>query len=411
MQELADFDVVAAEQRYHEYKLKIAGLPTTLPMGLSPGSASSSSAHPYLTDAHSPLRDLPSLSNWLSDPEAARQHSQTGASSSRAASEASVSNGLPPPSVPQAQHTEHTIAQASVIPSRVDQLRSRSGPAAASQVSLDPAQSKANPLAIVPATAAAKSAAEGSDSEDEQAASVLEELMLPAQRKPYREFKRSMEARAKSREISRLRGEASTLPDMAPGAVPSLEAARAALENFQRERMATLGSVSEPLARAQAQLAELEASLAKDSLHPLLPLDPESTPGSVGHRLGLLGHPETTISEAARPHLEAARRARDARKAAWAAYKERDANLPEDFKRRMDEVYNPSEEHTAAVAAAVKLGVEDFRAGRVATRSEGVRARVSEVYRKRNQLPCWDTLSAASGMTYHVLPTNLFPAA
>lgn len=42
--------------------------------------------------------------------------------------------------------------------------------------------------------------------------------------------------------------------------VPSLEAARAALEQFQTERMATLGSASEPLASAQEQLAALAAS-------------------------------------------------------------------------------------------------------------------------------------------------------
>ena len=53
----------------------------------------------------------------------------------------------------------------------------------------------------------------------------------------------------------------------------------------------------------------------------------------------------------------------------------------------MDEVYNPSEEHTAAVAAAVKLGVEDFKSGRVANRSEAVRARVSEVYKRKDPLP------------------------
>lgn len=47
------------------------------------------------------------------------------------------------------------------------------------------------------------------------------------------------------------------------GAIPALESARAALDKFQHERMASIGSVSEPLARAQQQLAELEASLAK----------------------------------------------------------------------------------------------------------------------------------------------------
>ena len=50
-----------------------------------------------------------------------------------------------------------------------------------------------------------------------------------------------------------------------PDDVPSLEEARAALEQFQTERMATLGSVSEPLAHAQEQLAALAASLSKDN--------------------------------------------------------------------------------------------------------------------------------------------------
>ena len=59
-----------------------------------------------------------------------------------------------------------------------------------------------------------------------------------------------------------------TLPDVPDGAVPSLEAARAALEKFQAERMATLGSVSEPLARAQEQLAALEASLGRVNVQP-----------------------------------------------------------------------------------------------------------------------------------------------
>lgn len=45
--------------------------------------------------------------------------------------------------------------------------------------------------------------------------------------------------------------------------VPSLEAARAALEQYQTERLAFLGSVSEPLARAQEQLAALAASQGK----------------------------------------------------------------------------------------------------------------------------------------------------
>ena len=42
-----------------------------------------------------------------------------------------------------------------------------------------------------------------------------------------------------------------TLPDVPDSAIPSLDAASTALEKFQAEHMATLGSVSEPLARAQ----------------------------------------------------------------------------------------------------------------------------------------------------------------
>ena len=65
-------------------------------------------------------------------------------------------------------------------------------------------------------------------------------------------------------ERARLRAQGVTnLPHVPEGAVPSLEAARAALDKFQTDRMATLGSVSEPLARAQEQLAALEASLEK----------------------------------------------------------------------------------------------------------------------------------------------------
>ena len=65
-------------------------------------------------------------------------------------------------------------------------------------------------------------------------------------------------------ERARLRAQGVTnLPHVPDGAVPSLEAARAALDKFQTDRMATLGSVSEPLARAQEQLAALEASLDK----------------------------------------------------------------------------------------------------------------------------------------------------
>lgn len=65
-------------------------------------------------------------------------------------------------------------------------------------------------------------------------------------------------------ERARLRAQGVTnLPQIPDGAVPSLEAARAALDKFQADRMATLGSVSEPLARAQEQLAALEASLEK----------------------------------------------------------------------------------------------------------------------------------------------------
>ena len=57
------------------------------------------------------------------------------------------------------------------------------------------------------------------------------------------------------------------LPHVPEGAAPSLEAARAALDKFQKDRIATLGSVSEPLARAQEQLAALEASLEKVNAH------------------------------------------------------------------------------------------------------------------------------------------------
>ena len=65
-------------------------------------------------------------------------------------------------------------------------------------------------------------------------------------------------------ERAKLRAQGVTnLPHVPEGAVPSLEAARAALDKFQTDRMATLGSISEPLARAQEQLAALEASLEK----------------------------------------------------------------------------------------------------------------------------------------------------
>ncbi len=357
------------------------------PKGLGPDFSASASAVASLTDACNKYgdldtQDLPSLSSWLADTEATLRDPEWGASLS--STDMPLMNGLPPPSVLQAQLRELT-SQASVIPSRLDQLKFRNGPTASSPQSPSTAQSKESPLAVPEVLPAAAAAVGTASSEKEEGDSLLVELMEPAQRKPYREFKRDMEERAKVREAARLRGIPTTLPDLAPGAVPSLEAARNALETFQKERMATVGSVSEPLARAQAQLAELEASLAKDRQQPLPWADLEAT---LRDRIGPSTRDSaTTITDAARPHLEAARRSSEARKAAWAAYKEKDSLLPEDFKRRMDEVYNPSEEHTAAVAAAVKLGVEDYKSGRVANRSEAVRARVSEVYKRKDPLP------------------------
>ncbi len=325
---------------------------------------------------------MPSLSNWLADTEATLRDPEWGAS--LGGTDVPLMNGLPPPSVLQAQLRELTSRAPPIIPSRLDQLKFRKIPTASSSESPSTVRSKDSPAAM-PAVLPAAAAATGSAStETEEADSLLVELMEPAQRQPYREFNKDMEERAKAREAARLRGVPTTLPDLAPGAVPSLEAARNALETFQKERMATVGSVSEPLARAQAQLAELEQSLAKDRQQPLPWAELEA---SLRERIGPPTRESASkVTDAAKPHLEAARRSREARKAAWAAYKEKDSLLPEDFKRRMDEVYNPSEEHTAAVAAAVKLGVEDFKSGRVANRSEAVRARVSEVYKRRDPL-------------------------
>ncbi len=372
-----EFDFSAIEKRLDEMakrtgtyrqRTKAAGGHPPLPPNQTEGASSLSQALDVLGDGSEESDLLPSLSNWLADTEAALHQSQ----SARAAGRATLS----PVALPRA--SSDAQPGASVIPSRVDQLRSRD----TAQPKADtPPSPDANATAVGPILARAAASTTGG-TDEERAESLLEELMQPAQRKPYREFKKMMEERAKQRQTVPY----STLPDTPPGTVPSLEAARAALESFQKERMATLGSVSEPLARAQAQLASLEVTLSKNPLHAGAGLGMTSTM-STEDRLSLLSAaPGTAISEAARPHLEAARRAREARKAAWANYRDRDSNLPEDFKRRMDEVYNPSEEHTAAVAEAVKKGVEDYKAGRVASRSEAVRARVAEVY-KRNRPP------------------------
>ncbi|DBB00067.1 TPA: hypothetical protein ACH3X1_013923 [Trebouxia sp. C0004] len=385
--ELLEFDFGAIERRLDELSRKNkTGRYATPPKGSGPSfSASASSATP-LTDAcnkYSELDtdDLPSLSSWLADTEATLRDPDWGAS--LGSMDVPLMNGLPPPSVLQAQLRELT-SQASVFPSRLDQLKFRKVPTASSSESASTVQSKDSPAAMPEVLPAAATATASASSDKEEGDQLLEELMEPAQRQPYREFKRDMEERAKAREAARLRGISTTLPDLAPGAVPSLGAARNALETFQKERMATVGSVSEPLARAQAQLAELEVSLAKDRQQPLPWAELEAT---LQGRNGPPTHDSTTrITDAVKPQVEAARRSSEARKAAWAAYKEKDSHLPEDFKRRMDEVYNPSEEHTAAVAVAVKLGVEDFKSGRVANRSEAVRARVSEVYKRRDPL-------------------------
>lgn len=390
-QELLEFDFGAIERRLEELSRKNKTgkypLPSfSPPKGLGPDFSPSASAAASVADAFNKYdeldtEDLPSLSSWLADTESTLRDPDWGAS--LGPTDVPLMNGLPPPSVLQAQLRELT-SQASVIPSRLDQLKLRKVPTASSPESPSTVQSKNSPDAVPEVLPAAAAATGTASNEKEEADALLVELMEPAQRQPYREFKRDMEERAKAREAARLRGIHTTLPDLAPGAVPSLEAARNALETFQKERMATVGSVSEPLARAQAQLAELEVSLAKDRQQPLPWAELEAS-------LRERNSPPTRdsaarITDAAKPHLEAARRSREARKAAWAAYKEKDSLLPEDFKRRMDEVYNPSEEHTAAVAAAVKLGVEDFKSGRVANRSEAVRARVSEVYKRRDPL-------------------------
>ncbi|DBA71119.1 TPA: hypothetical protein ACH3X2_011529 [Trebouxia sp. C0005] len=389
--ELLEFDFGAIERRLEELSRKNKTgkypLPSfSPPKGLGPDFSPSASAAASVADAFNKYdeldtEDLPSLSSWLADTESTLRDPDWGAS--LGPTDVPLMNGLPPPSVLQAQLRELT-SQASVIPSRLDQLKLRKVPTASSPESPSTVQSKNSPDAVPEVLPAAAAATGTASNEKEEADALLVELMEPAQRQPYREFKRDMEERAKAREAARLRGIHTTLPDLAPGAVPSLEAARNALETFQKERMATVGSVSEPLARAQAQLAELEVSLAKDRQQPLPWAELEAS-------LRERNSPPTRdsaarITDAAKPHLEAARRSREARKAAWAAYKEKDSLLPEDFKRRMDEVYNPSEEHTAAVAAAVKLGVEDFKSGRVANRSEAVRARVSEVYKRRDPL-------------------------
>ena len=389
LQELLEFDFGAIERRLDELsrKNKTGKYASTAPKGLGLDFAPSASADASMADpcnkyGELDTEDLPTLSSWLADTEATLRHPDWGAS--LGSTDVPLMNGLPPPSVLQAQLRELTSRASPIIPSRLDQLKFRKTPTASSPESPSTVRSKDSPAAVPEVLPAAAAATVTASNEKEEADSLLVELMEPAQRQPYREFKRDMEERAKAREAARLRGVPTTLPDLAPGAVPSLEAARNALETFQKERMATVGSVSEPLARAQAQLAELEQSLAKDRQQPLPWAELEA---SLRDRIG----PPTRdgaarITDAAKPHLEAARRSSEARKAAWAAYKEKDSLLPEDFKRRMDEVYNPSEEHTAAVAAAVKLGVEDFKSGRVANRSEAVRARVSEVYKRRDPL-------------------------
>ncbi len=393
LQELLEFDFGAIERRLDELsrKNKTGKYANTPPRGLGPNFSPSASAVAALADECNKYgelgtEDLPSLSSWLADTEATLRDPDWGAS--LGGTDVPLMNGLPPPSVLQAQLRELTSRAPPIIPSRLDQLKFRKIPTASSSESPSTVRSKDSPAAMpaMPEVLPAAAAATGSASnETDEADSLLVELMEPAQRQPYREFKRDMEERAKAREAARLRGVPTTLPDLAPGAVPSLEAARNALETFQKERMATVGSVSEPLARAQAQLAELEQSLAKDRQQPLPWAELEA---SLRERIGPPTRESASkITDAAKPHLEAARRSREARKAAWAAYKEKDSLLPEDFKRRMDEVYNPSEEHTAAVAAAVKLGVEDYKSGRVANRSEAVRARVSEVYKRKDPLP------------------------
>ncbi|KAL0038821.1 hypothetical protein WJX79_009210 [Trebouxia sp. C0005] len=309
--ELLEFDFGAIERRLEELSRKNKTgkypLPSfSPPKGLGPDFSPSASAAASVADAFNKYdeldtEDLPSLSSWLADTESTLRDPDWGAS--LGPTDVPLMNGLPPPSVLQAQLRELT-SQASVIPSRLDQLKLRKVPTASSPESPSTVQSKNSPDAVPEVLPAAAAATGTASNEKEEADALLVELMEPAQRQPYREFKRDMEERAKAREAARLRGIHTTLPDLAPGAVPSLEAARNALETFQKERMAT----------------------------------------------------------------------------------EKDSLLPEDFKRRMDEVYNPSEEHTAAVAAAVKLGVEDFKSGRVANRSEAVRARVSEVYKRRDPL-------------------------
>ena len=67
-----------------------------------------------------------------------------------------------------------------------------------------------------------------------------------------------MEERAKQQEMG-----ITPAMEVPKGAITSLEAARTALDKFQHERMASIGSFSEPLACAQQQLAELEVSLAQ----------------------------------------------------------------------------------------------------------------------------------------------------
>lgn len=67
-------------------------------------------------------------------------------------------------------------------------------------------------------------------------------------------------------ERARLRAQGvATLPHVPDGAVPSIQAAMAAIEKFQADCAASVGSVSTPLARAQEQLAALEASLEKQN--------------------------------------------------------------------------------------------------------------------------------------------------
>lgn len=387
MQDLLDFDFTAIEKRLDEMSRKSRALcgpryGSTYP-ALLPASGTSQSDLLSGSDNGSSGTSsevLPSLSTWLAETETALHQSQTAQAAGMPSTRGSSLSV--PPSGPS--------AGASVIPSRVDLLKARAteylasrssqraaagqdassahtaGQAESDSVHSLPLSSlKAETGAMVPAAAPS-----GSQEDDERAESMLEELMKPSERKPYREFKKSMDEA----------DDPCIFAGNSQGAVPSLEAARAALESFQNERVATLGTVSEPLARAQAQLATLEATLKKPSQ-----LDTSSL--STSDRLSMrTANSSTSLpgSESARPHLEAARRSREARKAAWDKYRSSECSLPDEFKRRMDEVYNPSEEHTAAVAEAVKLGVEDFKAGRVATRSEAVKARVSEVYKRKH---------------------------